>query len=339
MKVLIVKTSSLGDIIHTLPCLAGLKQNGADVSWLVGNSFSSLLKNHPYLKQLFIFDREKWRGIKILLNQPELWHLVRQIRQEKFDVVLDVQGLLRSSFFTLFSGTPKRIGFANARELAWLAYNQRIQVPSHIQHAVDRNAYLVEQLLGHSIPRLFPIPITQDDENKAAFLIPKLPAIVLAPGARWESKRWPLTHFIELIEMLEGSSVSIVLIGSKAELPLTQEILKRVKRGFIGNTIVHLTGETTLPQLAAVMKRSNLVISNDSGPMHIAAAVNTPVLALFGPTDPAKTGPYGANQRVLQHQLPCWPCRYRVCPKNFPCIATITPQEVFTNLQQMLAKI
>jgi len=300
-KILIIKLSSLGDVVHALPVLSGLKQSlpDAQISWMVSRAFSSLLEGHPDLDQIILFERERWRGVKnCILRFPEIWRLVQDIRAFQFDVVLDLQGLLRSGLFTWLAHAPERFGFTDARECSYLAYNHKVVVPTWITHAVDKNLFLAEQYVGHNLTLHFKIALSAKDQEKAKLWIPNLPAVVLVPGARWASKCWPTLHFAQLIDfLLQKQNISVVLVGAKSDLGIGEEI---IRQAWLGQKVINLIGKTSLKELAAVMQRANLVVSNDSGPMHIAAAMGTKVVALFGPTQTNKTGPYGDGHIVLQ---------------------------------------
>ncbi len=337
-KILIVKLSSLGDIIHTLPIPAALKESNPKnfVAWLVGRQHSQILENHPYIDQTILFERERWRGINAITKQNEIWELVHQIRKMKFDVVFDLQGLFRSGFFTLFSGARERFGFAHARELAYFAYNKKIEIPSQIIHAVDKNAYLVEQWLGHTIERKFHIDTSSEDKKKAESWLPNSPSIVIVPSSRWASKCWPPKYFAQLMdEIIQLNGISIALVGGKSDLELSHTILKQTNYAQYSNNVINLIGKTSLKELAAVLARATIVISNDSGPMHIAAAMGTSVIALFGPTVAEKTGPY-KNHCVLQVKPSCWPCRNKFCLEEPSCMSLIKPHKVLNTIQNLL---
>ena len=328
-KILIVKISALGDILHALPVLKALKQSHPDVftGWLVARAYKEILEGNPYLDKIFVFERERWRGMKnCLFRQNEIWQLLKEIRSEGFDTCLDLQGLFRSGFFTFLSGASRRLGFGNAREFSTLAYNERVDVPISIIHAVDRNAYLAERIVQQPVPRDFPVFLSEQDKQKANFWLQGKPCIIMAPGTRWPSKRWPTNYFGKLIDdLLIAYNATIALVGAKGDAGLGEQILSSTR---FPEKVVNLIGKTSIKELCAVMSKADLVISNDSGPMHIAAAMGAKVLALFGPTDTQKTSPYGKNHIVLQHEYGCNPCRNRVCSKQPTCMEHLLPEEV-----------
>mgnify|MGYP000891947330 CR=1 FL=1 len=332
-KILVVKISALGDILHTLPVLKSLKESHPDIfiGWLVARAYKDILEGNPYIDRIFIFERERWRGLKnCLFRHAEIWRLLKEIRKEGFDICLDFQGLFRSGFFTLFSGASRRLGFAHARELSPLAYNEKIKVPPSILHAVDRNAYLVEKLIQTTVKKETAVFLNEQEREKAIRWLPGKPCIVMVPGTRWESKKWPVSYFAKLADdLISGYKATVALVGAKGDAELGEKILSTAKSS---QQIVNLIGKTSLKELCAVMSIADLVISNDSGPMHIAAAMGSKVLALFGPTDTQKTAPYGEKHIVLQHLCGCNPCRNRTCDKKPNCMEQLLPEEVMNHI-------
>ncbi|NUM33884.1 MAG: lipopolysaccharide heptosyltransferase II [Candidatus Brocadiae bacterium] len=332
-KILVVKISALGDILHSLPVLKALKESQPNlfIGWLVARAYKEILEGNPYIDRIFLFERERWRGLKnCLFRQQEIWRLLKEIRAEGFDTCLDLQGLFRSGFFTLLSGASHRLGFAHAREFSTLAYNNKVSVPHSIIHAVDRNSYLVEKLIQKPVARDFPIFLSEQDKQKASSWLQGNPCIVMVPGTRWPSKRWPAKHFARLMDgLFMDYNATIALVGAKGDSGLGEQILGNTK---FPEKVVNLIGKTSIKELCAVMAKADLVISNDSGPMHIAAAMGSKILALFGPTDTQKTSPYGENHIVLQHLCGCNPCRNRVCKKNPTCMEQLSPEEVRKNI-------
>lgn len=335
-KILVIKISSLGDILHALPILKPLKKMpDTSISWLVGRAYKDLLEGNPYLDKLFIFERERWRGMKnCVLRQGEIWHLVQEIRKENFDICIDLQGLFRSAFFTFFSGAKEKIGFAHARELAPFFYNHRVVVPSHLPHAADKNVALVKKIVGNDFSIEFPIALSDQDKQKAKMWLPKAPRVVLVPGTRWPSKCWPASYFAGLVDaVIQSKKATVALVGAPGDRFLGDKILGLSKAA---SQVVNLIGQTSLKELAAVMKEADLVVSNDSGPMHIAAAMGATVIALFGPTDTQKTAPYGEKHIVLQSGVDCSPCRNRICTKSPSCMEKLLPEDVFARIEKIL---
>ena len=341
-RILIIKPSSLGDIVHALPVLAAVRaaRPDAHVAWLAASGLAPLLEGHPLLDEVIPFDRARygrmWRSPSA---NVAFWRFVRQIRRRRFDLTLDLQGLIRSGLLSFFSGARRRVGFAGAREGAWLFYSTRVRAPAAARHAVDRNLALARACGFEADEPRFPLGITQDERDSARGLLRTAAGqdvnefIALAPGARWESKRWPSEHFAALLARLRSTGATVVLLGAPQDRALADEILAGAR--VVGarqaapsgaalpgaapppqeqRGLIDLVGRTNLRQLAALISLARCLVCPDSGPMHLAAALNVPIVALFGPTAPEKTGPYSPLARVATHAVPCAPCLRRVCP-------------------------
>lgn len=327
-KILIVKPSSLGDIIHTLPVLYGLRKSypGAHIEWVVKEEWKEILENNPLLDGLIILKP----GVRGFMSA------LRTIREKRFDMVIDLQGLLRSGLLSYSSKAPLRIGFENAREMAHIFYNEKIPVPAPM-HAVDRYC-LVFHHLHDSLPlreidkdMVFPLYTEIEDyEWTIKFLEDnglkdRHPLIAINPFSRWEKKRWPFKFFLILIKKLICTTKGgIILLGSPEDIKTIGEDIKPLAK-----EIAIAGGKTSLKRLVALLERVDLLITNDSGPMHIGAAVGTKVVALFGPTSPALTGPYGEGHRVIRKDMECSPCFRKACVHGRPiCMEAITVEEV-----------
>jgi heptosyltransferase-1 len=336
-RILLIKPSSLGDIIHALPVLAAIRRSWpqAHVAWLVGSNFASLLAEHPMLDEVIAFDRERfgrmWRNPSIF---AEFWRFVGQIRGRRFDLVIDLQGLMRSAILSYFGGVPTRVGFADAREGAWLFYNRRVRCPAQAEHAVQKNLHLA-QTLGLAVePVEFPLPVSAGERREADELltaaagVPMSGITAVVVGARWESKLWPAARFAELIDRVHADGgPRCVLLGAAADRGLASAVADACR----GERPVDLVGRTTLRQLVALLERAEQVICLDSGPMHIAAALNKPLVSLFGPTNPERTGPYSPEARVVRVPLPCSPCYRRTCPLgHHNCMQKLAVDQVLT---------
>ncbi len=274
MKILIVKPSSLGDVIHALPTVQRIRRQfpSAHISWLVNDSLSSLLRRCPVIDERIEFHRQEMAS----------WlPLLARLRREHFDLVVDLQGLLRSGLMTLATCAARRLGLSDAREGARWFYTEI--VPVHPAHAVDRYLQVACRLGCLDSPVEFPLGLSPVPRGYSAF-------IAINPLARWESKIWGDDNFSALLDRLPAERV--VLIGARSE----RDRIAQINRDRARN----LAGELDLFELAELYRQCAVVISNDTGPMHLAAAVGTPVIALFGPTNPALVGPYGPGHIVLR---------------------------------------
>lgn len=318
-KILIVKPSSLGDIVHSLPVLDVLRRcyPNAEIHWMVARGLEGILENHPMIARLWVVNKDEWKRIgRIRSTLEELRLLFRDLRVEKFDCVIDLQGLLRSGLITKATGAPLRLGFKEAREGSTLFYTHRIAGGKDI-HAVDR--YLKTAVyLGCDVNEVrFPLP--PFDEKTSHGLPLKGDYAVMAPGARKPVNRWPARRFGVLASLLP---LRTVVVGSKGDRKLADEVVKVSK----GNA-VSVAGRTDIKALVQVIRSARFMVSNDTGPMHIAAALGVPVFALFGPANPLRTGPYGKGHTVIRKDIPCSPCYRRTC-KSPVCMDMIKTSEV-----------
>jgi lipopolysaccharide heptosyltransferase II len=234
-----------------------------------------------------------------------------------------------------------RIGFANARELAWLFYTHRVAVNDRNMHAVDRN-YLFADLLGFGdVPIAMNLPVSEQARQRVHHLLegegikPEEPYVVMAPGTRWETKIWSTDRFGEVARrMMQGQSIRVVLVGMDSEKPLSQAVAQRADGG-----VVDLAGRTNLSELIALIDGAAGVVMHDSGPMHLAAALNKPMVAIYGPTSPQLTGPYRRPDAIAQHNVDCSPCRIKNvadCPYAHRCMRDLDVETVLEKVNRML---
>ena len=317
-RILIVKPSSLGDVVHALPTVNRIRRHWPDahIAWLINDSLASLLTNCPLINEVIPFPRRDYCALPALF---------RRLRAGRFDIVVDLQGLLRSGLFTAATGAPHRIGLSDASEGSRMFYNEVMPVPRI--HAVDRYLRAAECLRCPEVPIEFPLGL----EGRA----PSRPWIAINPSARWETKLWGDERYAELIRRLPRERV--VLTGSASERDRIEKILGGT-RSVASDVPRNLAGKTSLPELAELYAHCAVVVSNDSGPMHIAAAVGTPVIAIFGPTDPTLTGPYGKQHVVLRAGVDCSPCLKGRCRRQPPmeCMAKVTVEQVLAAMQPFL---
>lgn len=305
-RILIIKPSAIGDIVHALPVLNLLRQKwpAAKISWMVTPTCAGLLEGHPQIDQIILFDRKRlghaWRNP---IAMRELWRFARGLRKHRFDMVIDLQCLLRSGWLSWETQAPIRIGLSNAREFGGMFHTYRVPV-SWNQHAVDRYLALAESLGCGNAPVEFPFATNDTDRAQVAELVPHGTRFaVLLPGTNWMTKRWPIEYFAACVGPLQSRfGLETVIAGGPADSPLAAQI-----------NGLNLCGKTNLRQLVALLERAELVIANDSGPMHIAAALGKPLVSPYGPTNPNRTGPYHRMDSVLRVAVPCSPCYSRTC--------------------------
>jgi lipopolysaccharide heptosyltransferase I len=336
-RVALVKPSALGDIVHALPVLSALRQRfpNARITWVVNRTYEPLLQGHPDLDATLPFDRGAVRrGMR--QGAAALLQLFRRIRQERFDLVVDLQGLLRTGLMCFATRAARRVGLSTAREGAAWAYSDVVRAPaSPPLHAVDRYWLVADALGVGDLPKRFTLPRFEAEDEWAAALLQEhaRPWVAFAVGARWETKRWPPAAFAELArraqEMVGGTAI---LVGG----PEDAELSRRTAEA-IGGPVLDLTGKTTLPQLAAVLRQVDAVVANDTGPLHLASALGRPVLAPYTCTRAILTGPYGQPEGSVESRIACQGSLLRRC-SHLSCMAELTPDRLWPRLREMLQR-
>lgn len=339
MNILIVKLSAIGDVIHTLPSLAALRRlyPEAHITWVVEEAAADLVRNHPYLNEILVSRRKSW--LKDVKNgrwkKPfqEAKAFINDLRKQRYDLVIDFHGLLKSSVIVLFSRGKRKLGYDSLQELSGLFINEKIPEDFH-KHAVDR--YLdFPRHLGAQIKDVeFTLPQNPSAEEKIKNLMRKYDLeekkfIAINPIAYWETKLWENKNFAHLADRIQNDlGIKVVFTGTE------RKSLEKIT-ALMTSPAINLGGQTTLPELACLYSRAKMLISTDSGPMHLAAAVQTPVVALFGPTDPQRTGPYGAGHTVLRTAMDCSPCFLKKCSTKL-CMTGIHPEHVLSAVKKNL---
>ena len=338
-RILIIKPSSLGDVIHALPVLAAARHTHPDahIAWLVNEQFAPLLEGHPLLDEVIPFHRRRYG--RMWCNPGaffDFWRFVLELRRNRFDIVLDLQGLIRSGLTSFFCGAPQRHGFADAREGAWLFYTHRIPRAATDEHAVDKNLRLARSAGLNAEKPEFPLAPRQAGLDEARRMLSEAAGrpldafIAVLPGARWESKLWPVEHLARLMDLMHDAGLPpVVLLGASDERERTRRAIDACR-----SAPIDLVGATSLRQLTALLFLAERIVCHDSGPLHIAAALNKPTVALFGPTNPARTGPYSPAARVLTHPIACAPCYRRNCPFGHQrCLRDLSPETILEAVQ------
>lgn len=329
-RILIVKPSSLGDVVHSLPFLNSLHAcfPEAAIDWVIARGLDGLLEGHPMLDRLIVIDKDRWRRISQAAGTlNELKDLFRTLRARRYDLVIDLQGLLRSGVITKATHAAVRIGFSEAREGSRYFYNRTVRGGREV-HAVDRYLKIAAALGCETKKVVFPLPRLTGVSEKVQEVRDRLKDyIVLVPGARWDTKIWPAGNFGALASLLPLKSV---VIGGSGDRGRAEEIVR-----LSGGRAFSVAGETSLPELVELMRTARCVVTNDSGPMHIAAALDIPVMAIFGPTSPARTGPYGQRHAILKSERDCAPCFKRQCA-DLQCMRDITVDMVLEKTTGLL---
>jgi heptosyltransferase I len=323
--------------VQALPVLRLIKRHlpASEIYWWIDSSLAPLLEGDPDLTGVVRFERRRWAAPRYW---GEVWQSVRWLRQQTFDWVIDLQCLLRSGIFAWLANGRVSVGLDEAREGARGFYDHIVRRPSSLTHAVDW--YL-------SVLPVLGIPVEQDfqwlpERPGVAASVRRLQAvngarwIILQPGARWLNKRWPVEAFSGLMLQLAAANpkCQFAILGGNEDRTLGEAIARANPA-----RCLDLTGRLSLLEMIEWIRLSELMISNDTGPMHVAAALGTPVVALFGPTEPRRTGPYRQLDHVLQLDLPCVPCLKRRCSyrKPFECLRAVSSDVVFEAVQRQLA--
>ncbi|SCM83610.1 Lipopolysaccharide heptosyltransferase II [uncultured Sporomusa sp.] len=335
-NILIVKLSAIGDCIHALPVASALKAcyPQARITWVVEKPAYDLLTNNPNIDEIIIFDKAQCKTLGGFFSYVP--GFVNILRKHRFDLALDLQGLFKSAAITYLSGASQRLVYCNAREFSD-KISKKICGPNSNGHVIDRYLDVVRAIGCHITEPEFTINITEKEVTlvqaiaKQAGLDIAHPYVVLIPGTNWPNKCWPPGHFAQLAEKLFEQHIVPVFVGTNADKTAMDEIIANM-------TIppVDLTGKTTLKQLAYIFKNAKTVVAGDTGPMHLAAAVNTPVIALFGPTDPQRNGPYGKGHITLMTDHTCQGCWQRKCPEGKACLDRISANKVFEMITQIV---
>jgi len=333
MKIVVWQTAFLGDLILTTPLIASLKNIYKESKiYLISKPFGKdVFKNNPYLDKLIIFDK----------NKQSTLNLIKTLYKEKFDIAISPHRSHRASYSLFLARIPKRIGFDKAG-FSFL-YTDKAIHRFDGTHEIIRNLSLLKFLPEYDETKIIDIPqIFLDEEEEKYFTKFKLVEkdyIVIAPGSKWATKRWTAKGFAEVIDILSYEGQNIVLIGSKEDEEFTEEILKKVKRN-----VINLVGKTTLRETFSIIKNAKLLISNDSAPVHMAVAFNTPVIDIYGPTiTDFGFYPYRNGVVVEIKDLPCRPCGLHgsdKCPiSTHECMEKLTPSMVIEKISSHFQNI
>ena len=314
-KALVVKLSSLGDLFHPLPAVHRLKQElNLSVDWITQPEYADLVACFDDVEQVRIFPRNR------LVRSAGAWLSV--LRAEQYDYLFDFQGLFKSGFVSRLARARRRIGPSWQREGTRVFYDEVAGTRNKNRHAVDEALDFARHFDLSPDPVCFPVTFPGSDRTEPS------PRIAYLPCSRWQTKNWPAAHFKRLIDSVHRQiGGTPFLLGSPEDAAVCEDIERAVDA-----PIENLCGKTDLVGLGRVLQGMDLLVTVDSGPMHMAAAIGTPVVALFGATDPARTGPYGDAHRVIQHgDLPCQPCRSRTClrpERDIACLRDLAPEQV-----------
>ena len=331
-SILIILMGSLGDVARGLCLVSHIKTNlpRSRISWLVEPKWAQLVRYHNQIDNVIVFQRA-WR-------LSALWHLYKDLHQEHFDITLDLQRILKSGFFSLLSGAARRIGFhrRNAKEFNWLFNNEHIGYQNDSLTKIRHYLRFTEHL-GLPEPNTPEFGFSSLNANEAS---PRVvadlnqPFVAVVLGASWKSKDWFFEGYLGLIRhILSALKLQVVLLGDDSRKALAEDLSQSVNLP----GVINLAGKTSLMELTAVLKKAAAGVGPDSGPGHLAAAVGTPFVSLFGPTSPNRTAPFGYEDLVIASSLDCAPCYRKRCPDHHnQCMVRIDSSQVAEKLFKAL---
>ena len=348
-RILIVKPSSLGDVVHTLPLVHAIKRcfPSCYIGWIIQGPFMAILESDPAVDEIIPISIPStsepgagaWTVVRAATaTAATLRRLRTRFKNRPYDIVLDLHASFRSGLLGLANPNGVRIGFADAKELNTFFQHRKIDPGPGAVHAVDKNMAFAQHLQCAPDAADFRIITSRAAAQRArAFLVesggsPGDRLVYANTATRWESKHWNVKAWAELADLLtERAGASVIFAGGPGDLSYINEITALMKQ-----TAHVAAGRLNLADAAALMELCSVYVGVDSGPMHIAAFAGIPVVALFGPTDPAKVGPYGTGHKVIQRtSLDCLACRKRRCDDR-KCLQGITASEVFDEIVRLL---
>lgn len=359
-KILLIRLSALGDIIQSLCVLPILKANcpNAEIGWVVNAELAPAIQGHPHIDRIHIFEK---RWLKTLAN-PGRWNEVGQdlgkffaeIKACDYDVVMDLQGLLKTALIAGFSGIKRRIGLAHGREFSGFFYTEKYvshkEYFDHSQLHHEHFRILAEALAGNAsntkeklkLTVQLPKPNSEIEEKVRLLLadvfVQPAPIVALAPGTQWSSKIWPVEYWQRLLkQIIAETEMNIIMVGAKSDVPLINDILNGLESKELDKRLKNLVGLTSIPEMYALYKHVQVAIGPDSAPLHIAGALGVPhVIGLYGATSQFRTPPIGSSEITLlacESTLPCQPCHKDTCRFGTnECMINIPPERIFQKI-------
>jgi len=342
-SILIIKLSAIGDVVHALPFLDVLRKNFPDarIDWLVEEQASQIISGHSGLDRVIVSRRNLWKSRLLHFKSymplvREVSEFLKELRSYEYDLVIDLQGLLKSGVLVGLSKGKRKIGMGGAREGGWIFLNERPVPVDYEQHAIVRYLRVAGYLDCDFSSWKGDIPVSGSDKKWVNDLLNakgnnKRPLVAINPMARWKTKLWESERFAVLADRITDElSCKVIFTGSSMDRNVIEDISKKMKV-----QPMNLAGRTGLKQLAYLFTKCAALLTTDTGPMHIGAAMGCRVVALFGPTAPWRTGPYGHSHKVIRTDLECSPCFKKKC-KDIHCMKDITVDRVFEAVKNMV---
>ena len=338
-RIAIIKPSALGDVVQALPLLPALRRRfpTSHITWVVQRELADLVTGHPDLDAVIRCDRRP--------TWTQIGTLARELAQARFDLVFDLQGLLRSALMTWATRARYRIGLETAREGAHLSTTHTIPNTPRAMPAHARYWRVAEALGVGDTPRrvLIEVPLTAHAAAKKWLAGLPRPLIAVQWGAKWETKRWPVAGFADVLSRAAHTwGGTAVLVGAKADRPASEEMTRQIQQRVPGAAVLDLTGRTTIKELAAVVTQVDAMFSNDSGPLHLAAELGTPSLGVFTCTSAVRSGPPGTAHEFVAAEVPCAASYCKTCPNSgdlhLACHRVLQAERVWRGLQRLIEK-
>lgn len=338
-RIVLIKPSALGDVAQSLPLLPALRRRfpHARIAWVIQSGLDGLVTSHPDLDEVLPFRRQgTWRD----------WaRLLAKLSSSRFDLAIDLQGLLRTGVMTAATRAPIRLGLETAREGSRWTLTHVVPRTSRDVPAWERYLRVLDALDADRAAAQTKIAFSSHDEARATQQTRDLPRPLIAvhPGARWETKRWPTTKFADVLKRAIAEwNAGVVILGGAGEREDAHALANRLAELGAASAVRDLAGQTTLKQLAAVLQRVDAVVSNDSGPMHLAAGLGKPTLGIFTCTDPVRSGPAGDRHEVVSTSVACRGSYRKRCPHSgehrLACFRELDAARVWAALQRLLEK-
>jgi lipopolysaccharide heptosyltransferase I len=346
-RILIIRLSAIGDVVRTLPALSSLRREypEAHIAWAVEDKAGGILEGHPHLDEIIEFKRKEIvaalkNPLRLLQGVSMILGFLEKIRAGGFDVVFDFHGILKSGVFAAWSGSPRRIGFERefVKEFNYLFTNEKLAPSDAMLPRVERNLEMIRQFVSpENIIDRPTLGLSEvHRENARAFVAEKFDGtrrlVAMHPGTSRDIKKWPVRHFAELCDMLSSSlGADVMITWGPGEREEAEAISSLAKSGpVIG------AHTTSVLELAALLEACDLMVTVDSGPMHIGSAVGTPVVAIFGPTDVKVNAPHWSPTKIVTSDIHCRPCD-EDCD-DAKCMESATPRMVFDAVRDLLER-
>ena len=342
MRILIIKLSSMGDVLHALPVLSDIKNhlgNDTQIDWVCEPAYAHLLQDHPFIHKVYSLPLRRYKSFLKGIYSIEAKQLKQFLKKNPYDIIIDLQGLLKSAWVSRWA-KGKRFGYdsKSIREpLASWFYHHTFSV-SKDQHAISRMRALAAKTLGYQVPTDEPDYHLNTHHEKKITHLKQMPKLILFPFTTWESKHWPGEHWESFMKLAQHSFEIVIAWGSEDEY---QKALSLCTATINSEPIPKLSIEG----MKDFLKNCDAFVGVDTGFSHLATAMDIPGIILVGPTDKHQSGPLGSQQIALDVNLPCRPCHKRICPLPIvpnalrpSCLAKIAPERVLTKLLPLIAR-